>query len=54
MSRMTISVFYEETRADENTCSAKKEVCVVVANIDQFRRTTSSFLESPAANGIAW
>ena len=43
----------EETCADEKENSARKEISVVVANIDQFGPTTSSFLESQAANGIA-
>ena len=30
-----------------------KEICVVVANIDQFGPTTNRFLVSPAANEIA-
>ena len=51
MPRKTISVFDDGSCPDEDDNLAKETNDV--ANIDQFGPTTSSFLQSPAANGIA-
>ena len=48
-----ISVFDKESNSEDINNSVRKETNVVVSNIDQFGPTTSKFLESPAANGIA-
>ena len=47
---MSTRVFDDGSSLESEPNLAKKEVSVVVANIDQFGPTTSKFLESPAAD----
>ena len=52
-SSISTRVFDDESGMENESNLVMKEISVVVANIDQFGTTTTRFLESPAANGIA-
>ena len=53
ISSISTRVFDDESCSESDSNLVRKEISVVVADIDQFGATTSRFLESPATNGIA-
>ena len=53
ISSISTRVFDDESCSESESNLVRKEISVVVADIDQFAPTTSRFLESPATNGIA-